>query len=64
MRGLGLVALGPKAAHGSGLLTDGGAQLLYDLQCGFVSGFALVHLKGDGSDAGVAAASVTLADSG
>ena len=46
------------------LLANAGSQLLDYLQSGFVGGFGLGGFEGDGSYAGVAAASVTLADSG
>ena len=48
----------------SSLLADGGAQLLDDLQGGFVGGFTLGDLERDGSDAGVASSAIALADSG
>jgi hypothetical protein len=46
------------------LLADAGAQLFYYLQRGLVGGFTLVDFEGDGSDAGVAAAAITLANFG
>ena len=48
----------------SSLLADGGAQLLCDLQSGFVGGFTLSDIEGDCPNAGVAAAAIALADSG
>jgi hypothetical protein len=43
---------------------DIGAQLLDDLQSGFVGGFNLVDIERDCPNAGVATAAVALADSG
>src|SRR5258708_7739050 len=47
----------------SRLLSNGGAQLLGDLQSGFMGGFALGDVEGDCSYSGVASAAITLADS-
>ena len=48
----------------SSLLADDGAQLLCDLQSGFVGGFTLSDIERDCSNARVSAAAVALADSG
>jgi hypothetical protein len=45
-------------------LADTGAQFLYDLQSGFVGGFALVDFERDRAYAGVASSSIALADPG
>jgi len=48
----------------STLLADAGAQFIDYLLRGLVSGFTLVDFEGDRSYAGMAAATITLADLG